>query len=310
MRERGSRWAALAAQLGAVWAVGTVAPLLALHAVMVAAFGGGSGPAAIALLVSAVALCAALYAVIAHTRAASALGATAGSRVLWSVLVGAGGSFGWIAGWAFTDAASLGMSGNLAVAAPLGGVAFALAAALLARGWPVRTAALGAVVALLFAGVAGARREPPSDLDARIQRAGLQRELAYAVAVPGYRPIGLDYGDDLGGQEFFPATDPQGAGITLYVTFSRGDVICSDTVECSPDGPGVWYVRRSYQHGYVVERGTVNVSVRAAPTVDKALLRRTTLAARPATDDELLRALPPARTRDNMDRFRDWLRGL
>jgi hypothetical protein len=38
--------------------------------------------------------------------------------------------------------------------------------------------------------------------------------------------------------------------------------------------------------------------------------RAAALAARPATDAELLRALPPPPPRDRFDRLRAWLRGL
>jgi hypothetical protein len=80
------------------------------------------------------------------------------------------------------------------------------------------------------------------------------------------------------------------------------------TTTCTPDGPGVTYVRMEDKHGYRVRRDQVDVEVFGGLRVDKALLRQAALAARPATDDELRRVLPPLKPSTPVDRLRRWLR--
>ena len=76
---------------------------------------------------------------------------------------------------------------------------------------------------------------------------------------------------------------------------------------CTSEGAGLTYVRREDGHGYVLRRGDVNVAVTGDVSVNRSLLRDAALAARPASQDELLRALPLPPDRDLLDRLRAWL---
>jgi hypothetical protein len=99
----------------------------------------------------------------------------------------------------------------------------------------------------------------------------------------------------------------QSVAIVLYVTYASSDSICFDTAECTPDGGPNLRARR----GYARVRGAPRRGERAGSgglRTDRALLRQATLDARPATDDEPSRALPPLRPRNLLDRPRQWLR--
>jgi hypothetical protein len=427
----------IAGQLGAAWAVGATVPLAVVSGLIVAAL-ARSGVALLA--VAAVALTIVvlvLYAAVTATRDVTALGATAAGRVVWALLVTGGGAVGWLLGWAVSDTAGLGISGSSALTFALGGVPFALVAGLLLRPRPLRLTALGLIVLTVAAGVVVLHREPPGELDERLLVAGRPHQLAYVVAIPGYRSIEpRDYGHGLGDGGFVP-TDPaaipadryititaydrldpggdmcgqptaldsrlrfgdcatesgglvyrysdlghgyqvkvgteyvtvvgtptvdrallraaatslrlttvpelsgsdvytatipgyagqpagnppsmmyypadhlgsgaQSVAVTLYVTFA-GDDPCFGTVECTPDGPGLTYVRTEDQHGYVMRRGSVDVRVMGGQRVDRALLRQAVQAARPATDAELRRALPQLPPHGPLRRFVQWLR--
>lgn len=95
---------------------------------------------------------------------------------------------------------------------------------------------------------------------------------------------------------------PPSVQITVSaVRAGQGDQCCMST--CSPAGPGLTYLRRDDTHGYIHHRGDVIVSAEGGVSVDRQLLRRTALATRPATDAELLRALPAPPPRDRFDRY-------
>ncbi|MBL7522530.1 hypothetical protein I6A84_31705 [Frankia sp. CNm7] len=131
----------------------------------------------------------------------------------------------------------------------------------------------------------------------------------YAAQVPGY--VGQVTGPSPG-VTYTPA-DRAGNGarsvaITLYVSYAAGEDICFRTTECTPRDAGLTYVRDEDTHGYVIRRGDVNVRVLGGPQVAKELLRQATLTARPATDEELRRILPPPRPHGRLERLRHWLR--
>ncbi|MEO3873392.1 hypothetical protein ABGB18_31665 [Nonomuraea sp. B12E4] len=83
---------------------------------------------------------------------------------------------------------------------------------------------------------------------------------------------------------------------------------CFGTTECTPDGSGLTFIRLSDTHGYAVRRGEVNVQVLGGLRVGKSPLRQAAPKARPVTEEELRRVLPPLRPRDTVERFRQWLR--
>lgn len=130
----------------------------------------------------------------------------------------------------------------------------------------------------------------------------------YAAAIPGYEGQSTGIPASI---RYSPA-DHSGNGahrvaITLRVTYS-GDEVCFSSTTCTPAGEGVTYLHREDEHGYMVRRAGVNVLVVGGLQVDKKLLRNAALDARPATDEELRRTLPPLEPRDYVDRLRQWLR--
>ncbi|NYH40383.1 hypothetical protein HNR22_000110 [Micromonospora jinlongensis] len=87
--------------------------------------------------------------------------------------------------------------------------------------------------------------------------------------------------------------------VALHVTFAGQDPCFQAT--CTSEAAGLTYVRREDSHAYVLRRGDVNVEVAGGVSVSRSLLREAALAARPASEDELLRALPPLPDRDLLD---------
>ncbi|MER6171911.1 hypothetical protein [Streptosporangium sp. NPDC001681] len=131
----------------------------------------------------------------------------------------------------------------------------------------------------------------------------------YAARIPGYagQPTGIPPG-----MIYLPldrtGIGAQSVAIQLYVTYADGEDICFRTTECTPDGAGLTHVRHEDTHGYVMRRGEVNVRVLGGLRIGKTPLRQATLNARPVTEEELRRALPPLQPRHTIDRFRRWLR--
>jgi hypothetical protein len=88
-----------------------------------------------------------------RTPGASWIAGDARARVLWPVLVGAGGLAGWSFAATVTYAAGFGPAAQLVLAYLGGGLPFALVAAMLLRPWQVNVAALGASALLVGAGI-------------------------------------------------------------------------------------------------------------------------------------------------------------
>ncbi|MFI6918752.1 hypothetical protein ACIBIZ_02270 [Nonomuraea spiralis] len=133
----------------------------------------------------------------------------------------------------------------------------------------------------------------------------------YAAKIPGYTP-GLTAMPP--GMVYTPSdhtgNGAQSVRITLYVSIADGDDLCFRTEECTPAGSGLTYVRTEDTHGYAVRRGTVNVRVLGGLRSDGKLLRQAALDARPATDGELRRVLPPPGPSTVLDCLRRWLRAI
>jgi hypothetical protein len=132
----------------------------------------------------------------------------------------------------------------------------------------------------------------------------------YAVTLPGYR------GQETGipnGMMYQPASGTSGAqsvSVTLRADLATVADLCLEA-DCSPAVDGLTYIRREHSHGFLRPRpGGVVVSVDGGILADTGRLRRATLDARLATDEELLRALPPAPAAGALDRWRRWLREI
>ena len=133
----------------------------------------------------------------------------------------------------------------------------------------------------------------------------------YAAAIPGYvgQVTGIPPGT-LYAPADYTGNGTQTVSISLYVTYAASDSICFGTTECTPDGAGLTYVRNEDTHGYAAGRDEVNVRVLGGLRVDKTLLRQAALDARPATDEELRRVLPPLEPSNLVDRLRQRLRKI
>ncbi|SBT41838.1 hypothetical protein [Micromonospora auratinigra] len=129
----------------------------------------------------------------------------------------------------------------------------------------------------------------------------------FAVDLPGYRAHALGMPPGL---EYTPADHSDGPGsvqIRLVAEAGTLDQACFQAT-CTPDGDGLTYLRGEDTHGYLLARGPVLVHALGGLGVDRALLRRTALAARPATDAELRRALPLPPPHGLVGGLRYWLR--
>ncbi|MFC5004795.1 hypothetical protein ACFPIJ_44085 [Dactylosporangium cerinum] len=142
---------------------------------------------------------------------------------------------------------------------------------------------------------------------AELASLGFPGEELFTAEAPGYVPsaIGMPHGVQL--QPSDPAAAPLSVMIDVYVDFSEQP--CGGFATCTPDTDGLQYRRVEDTHGYVVRRGNLNVYAMGGVGVDKALLRQAVLNARPVTDAELLRSLPPVPRKGLLDRLRAWLRG-
>ncbi|GIF69482.1 hypothetical protein Ais01nite_75170 [Asanoa ishikariensis] len=428
---RGNR---LFVQLGALWLFGGVLVPTAVAALTTLLWGAGDY-VFVGLAVGLVLFAGYLLTVVTLTAPVTRLGATVPARLLWVVIVLVGGTVLWSQGWAFADAAELGISHNPWWVALFGGLAYALVAGFLLRGWRLNLTAVGVLLALTVGGLVALRAAEPEE------PAGVSHGAVYVVEIPGYTPSDDTYGDRIGTGPFMPtdrstipalqyvnvfgygpdnqrhpggpgcgetlfdsplssaectpepggnlvyrrgviehgyqvaagsgsivvvagslavdrdllrsaarsvragtATDvpnmtgtfyvadvpgylPQPFGMPPGVQYLRADNKSGDrsvriTVfavradqgdqcfnsTCSPDGPDLKYLRRGDVHGYVQHRGDIIVSAEGGLLVDRELLRRVVLDARPATDAELLRVPPTTPPGDRYDRLRGWLR--
>ncbi|MFC4046171.1 hypothetical protein ACFO1B_47810 [Dactylosporangium siamense] len=135
-------------------------------------------------------------------------------------------------------------------------------------------------------GVAGTmRRARPED------GFGAPGQVLFTADVPGYGMYGHDAPPGIMLQSRDPHATPESVRIEVLV--DRFDDPCAPAT-CPEDGDGLRYHEIQDLHGYVIRRGAVNVSVLGGVGVDRAVLRRAALDARPVTEEELLRALPPA----------------
>ncbi|MFF5232792.1 hypothetical protein [Dactylosporangium sp. NPDC000521] len=130
----------------------------------------------------------------------------------------------------------------------------------------------------------------------------------FFASSPGYilRKQGIPPGVRLEPSD--PAASPQSVVIDVFSDLSE-DTCGAAT--CTSEPGGLLYRRTEDTHGYVIARGHANVYAMGGLRVDKALLRQAALDARPATEDELRRSLPPPPplSKNAMSRLRDWLRG-
>lgn len=165
-RSRRAELLVIAGQLAGTWACGSL--LLGTVALVFLKAGAPGSPPPITLntvslamltplqRLAVFALVAALFVALGvigyRTRAASWLTGDTRARVLWALVVGAGGLAGWGFAAAVTFAVHFGSTTQLILAYLAGGLPFALTAAMLVRPWRVNAAAAAISVALVAAG--------------------------------------------------------------------------------------------------------------------------------------------------------------
>ncbi|MEV0999626.1 hypothetical protein [Nonomuraea sp. NPDC050202] len=147
------------------------------------------------------------------------------------------------------------------------------------------------------------RLVPPDSLERRLADADIDGATAYTITVRGYtlwHDRGFAHVGRRTGASFRNESSP-----TIRLDVAHGG-FC-EAATCTPEDPGLTYIRTEHSHGYVVRRGQVDVRVMALAEADRTLLRQAALSARPATDAELLRGLPPWTPDDAGARFHRWL---
>ena len=93
--------------------------------------------------------------------------------------------------------------------------------------------------------------------------------------------------------------------IDVFVDSSQNP--CGSTLAtCTPDSDGLQYRRTEDMHGYVVRRGDLNVYAMGGVGVDRALLRRAALDARPVIRRGTAALPAPVPGKGPLDRLRRW----
>jgi hypothetical protein len=124
----------------------------------------------------------------------------------------------------------------------------------------------------------------------------------YTVDIPGYTSMKTGIRQGISFQFADQTQIPAARYVELAVTKGSTAGQCavfehSGYLECVGERPDLFYRRLTDKHVYLHQRGGVEVRVLGGLGVDRNLLRDAALAARPATDEELLTMLPPAPNR-------------
>ncbi|MGK5558563.1 hypothetical protein ACSNOI_43875 [Actinomadura kijaniata] len=317
------RWKLVLVQLAGVWVFGSVLTGMLVMAFVMALFGAPLAGLAVAVLGVGGLVFAGTV-----TADASPLTRARGTRVLWAVLVFAGGAAGLGFGAYANSALRLPLGENDLVVAALGGLPFALAAALLAVWWTAVPALLAVVAVVGSAVTVIDDRNDATAYAGHLERLGVPRELLFTTRVTGHRPetVSVITAPAL---TLRPATAgaPPAAyygadSITVRVergTFSpagcRARLVTAvgeaRRTSCAEERPGLWHrtgaMDKKPKWGcpcglreYVLRRGPLLVRASATDGVAAGLVREAVLNARPATETEVRAALdamygPPGR---------------
>ncbi|GAB3176787.1 hypothetical protein FHX75_121568 [Micromonospora palomenae] len=255
-----------------------------------------------ALLLGAAVLLVELFGLGTAMRQGSALTATLGRRVGWTLLVATGGIA--LGGYCLARLPDLlpGLGGSMSMFL-LPALGLALVSAALTRPRVVRLPAV-ALIVLLVSGMALATVDRRADeLAQRLDHAGVEADLVFVTALPGYSEAGQRAVTPT--NKFAVTYSPvDGSGGRIIVWATRGGM-----PDCLPEPPGGYpdgyplhCVReapeRSYQaippdlHEYLASRGDRVVHVRATRDVDRETLRVAVDNVRQATPDDLEQLLP------------------
>jgi hypothetical protein len=240
-------------------------------------------PAAIAVLLLALATTAAL------TGKGSLLGRSRQARLALAVLVTVGGT----ALLAYTRIAAEDTEALRKMTSPLFllliGVPYVVVAATMVRMPPLAWAARIAVAVVFAGGLVVIWATGPSEVQARVTHAHVDRNFLYTTTIPGYQSTALGQWAPQGS-----ATAHPDITITMQGIPMGDEYFCVPEQQCDREQPDLTYWRSSAAHGYVQRRGTAGVEVRGGLGVNRALLREAVQSARVMTDAEVLQSLPPA----------------
>ncbi len=307
-----SRPGQLAWQLVTVWLLGGFGPLALEGVTHGFELGGPAFTAATVVMLGVVSLSllTALYVLVRATPVITPLGSTPRRRLLWTALVAAGSAVAWLTGRAIATAHELGVLHNGRLTVLLGGILTMLVAGVLTHGWWLRVPATAALLVLACAGLVVFRDSGPSELDRRLAHAGWTRDQAFVVEIPGYKPVHQTFGLAEKGDDFVPIY-PAATGGRIHLLSFEVSGGCLAPRCTHPDylllgnEPSVFAGNESRA---AVSRSHSVLELTGDPGVNPELLRRGLANARPATDFELMKALPPAPARDPLEALRLWLR--
>ncbi|WIM98871.1 hypothetical protein ACTOB_002491 [Actinoplanes oblitus] len=294
-------------QFISLWILGGCVPLVLTGMARGFKLGGtGTTVATAALLTVAVLVFLGLLVLLVRaTPVVTPLGSTPARRLLWALLVASVGALTWLAGRAVADAHGLAFRHDGRLTVFLGGALIIPVAAVLARGWWLRTPAALVLVALAGAGLLAFRDNGPSDGDLRVARFNALPVEAWVVDVPGYRRQRQTFGLGEGGDEYTAA----GSGRRIHLIASPVDGSCPPSRCEEPADTG----RPRLASGgagptAVVRHGAVYLELAADRAVDGRLLVTALDNARPASEAELLASLPEAPGTGFPEHARSWLR--
>ncbi|WP_157441440.1 hypothetical protein [Actinoplanes awajinensis] len=320
-----SRPGQLVWQLVTVWVLGGCAPLVLAGITRGFDLGGGVAVlATVMLVVAALGAVALLYLLARATSVVTPLGATPARRLLWAALMIGGGTIAWLAGRAIVNAHDLGILHNGRLTVLLGGAVMLPVAALLTRGWWLRTPAALILLVLAGSGLVAFRDSGPSEIDLRLAHTGWTRDQLRVVTIPGYQPTHQSFGLGSGGDEY------RATGAILNSSSVTGRIRLVATllpIECqlTPDCPGfahpllpptgpstflgtAWGIDETDPPNAAIRDGDLILELTGGPGVTSAQLRTAVATARRATDAEVLTALPESAAPNPAEALRRWLR--
>jgi hypothetical protein len=284
-------------QFISLWILGGCAPLVLTG--MARGFKlGGTGATVVTgalLVVASLSFLALLLLLVRATPVVTPLGATPARRLVWALLVAFGGALTWFTGRLVASAHGLGFMHDGRLTVFLGGALMI----------PVAAALL--LVALAGAGALAFRDNGPSDGDRRLTHFVALPVEAWVVDVPGYHRSRQTFGLGENGDEYLP--DGAGGRIHLVAVSMEGTCAAGACADL-PGIPEQAQIESDGEPAAVVRHGEVYLRLSGEPGVDNALLLRALANAHPATEAELVEALPEAPGVSLAEHLRSRLRRL
>lgn len=275
-------------QVVAAGAIGALALPFGLTSVVGMALAGGGLAALAVVVVFAAAVVTLLVVAASLVPAAATLTRTSGGRVGWALIVAVAGTCVWTFAFSVHTQAEPDLQDNPMMGLPLSAVPYALVAGLLLRRWYFKVTTMALVVTSGIGLLAVLAPTVPSELDARLDAARIDRRTVFVAEIPGYHRVPQQATmepDD-------PAMIPPARYITLYTYPDDPTGDCQPNPRdsemagspCTVEQPGLTYTVGVVNHQYFYRRGTVLLRIVGTLAVDRALLRDAILRASPTAD--------------------------